>query len=468
MTTSQYDGLNRLTRLTHAKAGNTLADFQYQLNAVSGITQMIDGAGTHNYTYDTRDRLTAATHPTQTNESYSLDDVGNRTASHQGASYSYQSFNRLVTANSSNFGYNANGNLTSKTDAGGSWTYSWDYENRLTQASRAGGVTVTYSYDALGRRIQRTSSTGVTTKFVYDGSDVLRDLDGTGNTIADYLNGPGIDNKLRQTRGGTALYFIQDHLGTTRVLADGSGNVASSLGYDSYGKVTNGSAATRYTYTGREIDSETGLMYYRARWYDPQAGRFISEDPIGFLGQDVNFYGYVHNDPLRLIDPTGLRRCNPIIGAIVGGLLGAGGGAGAGAVLGAVAGGTIGAAGGTLLIPGILTIAGGGSGVVAGSGAGAFLGGAIGAGVGIGIGWDYCAKECDETDTKPWSPNPPQDDDRVRRCDKQYYEVDTPRCNGITRMHGAEAGAKCHASAAQRYAACLAGLPLPPLDTRNN
>jgi len=85
VTTSQYDGLNRLTRLTHAKAGNTLADFQYQFNAVNNITQMIDGAGTHNYTYDTRDRLTAATHPNQTNESYSLDDVGNRTASHQGS-----------------------------------------------------------------------------------------------------------------------------------------------------------------------------------------------------------------------------------------------------------------------------------------------------------------------------------------------------------------------------------------------
>jgi len=86
VTTSQYDDLNRLTRLTHAKAGNTLADFQYQLNAVNNITQMIDGAGTHNYTYDTRDRLTAATHPNQTNESYSLDDVGNRTAPHQGSS----------------------------------------------------------------------------------------------------------------------------------------------------------------------------------------------------------------------------------------------------------------------------------------------------------------------------------------------------------------------------------------------
>jgi YD repeat-containing protein len=137
VTTFQYDGLNRMTRLTHAKGANTLADFQYQFNAVSNITQMTDSAGAHNYTYDSLDRLTAATHPSQTNESYTLDDVGNRTASHQGSIYSYQPFNRLVGANGSSFGYDANGNLTSKTDASGNWTYSWDYENRLKQASRS-------------------------------------------------------------------------------------------------------------------------------------------------------------------------------------------------------------------------------------------------------------------------------------------------------------------------------------------
>lgn len=272
VTTSEYDGLNRLMRLTHAKGANTLADFQYQFNNVNDITQMIDGAGSHNYSYDSLDRLTAATHPSQTNESYTLDDVGNRTASQQGSSYTYQAFNRLSDANSNTFAYSGNGNLTSKTDASGSWTYTWDFENRLKQASQSGGVTVTYAYDALGRRVQRTSSTGGTTKFVYDGADVLRDLDSSGNTIADYLNGPGIDNKLRQISGGTPLYFIQDHLGTTRALADASGNVASSLDYDSYGNSSSGPTATRYTYTGREIDSDTGLMYYRARWYDPQQG----------------------------------------------------------------------------------------------------------------------------------------------------------------------------------------------------
>ena len=82
--------------------------------------------------------------------------------------------------------------------------------------------------DALGRRIQRLSTASGTTKFVYDGPDVLRDLDGSGNTVADYLNGPGIDNKVRQTAGGTVAYFATDHLGSTRALTGASGNSTPS------------------------------------------------------------------------------------------------------------------------------------------------------------------------------------------------------------------------------------------------
>jgi RHS repeat-associated protein len=307
VSTYQYDGLDRLTRLTHAKTPNTLLDLQYQFNAVNNITQMIDGAGTHNYSYDTLDRLTTATHPNQTNESYTYDEVGNRMASHQGSSYSYQAFNRLVSANGTSFGYDANGNQIMKSDTNGSWSYSWDFENRLKQASLAGGVTVAYSYDALGRRVQLTSTVSGTEKFVYDGADVVRDLDATNATVAEYLNGPGIDNKLRQIAGGSASYFLPDHLGTTRSLADSTGTITSNLQYDSFGRPVSGSAPTRYTYTGREIDSDMDLTYYRARWYSSQQGRFLSEDPIGQIG-GINLYSYVDNSSMNFTDPSGLER----------------------------------------------------------------------------------------------------------------------------------------------------------------
>ncbi len=304
VSTYQYDGLNRLTRLTHVKGLNTLADFQYQFNTVDSITQMIDGAGSHNYTYDSLDRLTAATHPNQVNESYTYDDVGNRTASHQGSSYTYQTFNRLVSANGATFGYDTNGNLTSKSDGSGNSTYTWDYENRLKESSLSGGAVVTYAYDALGRRIQRTSSISGTTKLVYDKLDVIRDLDGSGNTAADYLNALNTDERLRQTVSGNPSYFIADHLNTTRALADASGSISTSLNYDSFGNLQRGSASTRYTYTGREFDADIALTYYRARWYDSPQGRFVSPDPIGFAA-GVNLYSYVLNSPLVFSDPLG-------------------------------------------------------------------------------------------------------------------------------------------------------------------
>lgn len=305
-TAYQYDGLDRLTRLTSSKGAATLMDLQYQFNAVNNITRMTEGAGVNNFGYDALDRLVSASHPNQTNETYSYDDVGNRTVSAQG-SYSYQAFNRLTGANSSSMTYDPDGNLLSKTTSAATTQYTWDFENRLKRASLPNGNVVTFKYDALGRRIERNAivgSSSATTRFVYDGADVVRDVDATGATQIDYVNGPGVDNKLRQTTPAAVHYFVQDHLGSTRALTNASGSVVASLAYDSFGNVVAGSAPTRYTYTGREIDPDIGLYYYRARWYDPQVGRFISEDPIGF-GGGLNWYAYAGNNPVNRVDPSG-------------------------------------------------------------------------------------------------------------------------------------------------------------------
>jgi RHS repeat-associated protein len=137
--------------------------------------------------------------------------------------------------------------------------------------------------------------------------DVIQDRksDGSGSSVVNYINGPGIDNKLKQTTGSTTSYFLTDHLGSTVGLADQAGSITSQTSYDSFGNATS-QLPTRYGYTGREADEYTGLMYYRARFYDPQIGRFISEDPIGFNGGDINLYGYVWNNPQSFVDPSGL------------------------------------------------------------------------------------------------------------------------------------------------------------------
>jgi RHS repeat-associated protein len=126
-----------------------------------------------------------------------------------------------------------------------------------------------------------------------------------GETQSTYTNGPGIDNKLGQVRDGEHGYYFQDHLGNTVGLTDPSGYDPTTTSYDAYGRPSSG-IQTRFTYTGREPDSDTGLMYYRARWYDPTLGRFISEDPIGFAG-GKNWYQYAHNNPVAHSDPSGMR-----------------------------------------------------------------------------------------------------------------------------------------------------------------
>ncbi|MBK8151182.1 MAG: hypothetical protein IPK58_24000 [Acidobacteria bacterium] len=157
----------------------------------------------------------------------------------------------------------------------------------------------------MGRRIQRIVGNGrENTKFVYDGLDVV--MDDNSGVLTKYQNGPGIDNKLKMSANGVSKYFIADHLGSTNALTDASGTVLEQTAYDSFGNATN-QLSTRYAFTGREFDNFTGLHYYRARWYDSNLGRFISEDPIGFSGGDVNLYGYVGNGPLGAVDPFGLQ-----------------------------------------------------------------------------------------------------------------------------------------------------------------
>jgi len=161
------------------------------------------------------------------------------------------------------------------------------------------------SWGALGRRVRRTHG-AEDTKLSYDGLDVVMDDD--NGTLTKYLNGERIDNKLRQTTGSATSYFLADHLGSSNGLTDSTGALTASSSYDSFGNPSNSNFPSRYQFTGREYDAFSGLQFSRARFYDPKLGRFISEDPIGFRGGDVNLFGYVQNNPVRFNDPTGLQR----------------------------------------------------------------------------------------------------------------------------------------------------------------
>jgi RHS repeat-associated protein len=305
-TNYSYDDLDRLTRLVNLKGKKVSADNNYQYNNAGDIIQNIDQSGTHAYGYDAVSHLTAASFTGAPNESYAYDAVGNRTSSQRSSTYSYQPFNRLVGTTSAGYVYDNNGNLTTKTEGAGTTQFQWDFENRLVQVVTPASGSVTYKYDALGRRVQSAPSSGASTNFSYDGQEVVLDKNSDG-TALEYLNGPGIDNKIRQKGASSksTYYFTQDHLGSTTTLTNTNGALVERETYDAYGNSA-GSANTRYGYTGRERDPLTGLLYYRARWYDPQVGRFVSEDPIGLAG-GINTFAYVSNNPQNATDPSGLH-----------------------------------------------------------------------------------------------------------------------------------------------------------------
>ncbi len=158
-------------------------------------------------------------------------------------------------------------------------------------------------------------------KFLYDGADLLAETNAAGTTItAHYLYGPGIDEPLERKGGSTTSYYSQDELGSTVHLTDSAGTIAESYTYEVFGQPTirdgsgtvipTSAVGNRFLFTGREWDSETGLYYYRARYYNPKTGRFLSRDPLGYL-PDVNLYRCVGNDPTSRIDPSGLEAKQP-------------------------------------------------------------------------------------------------------------------------------------------------------------
>lgn len=192
-----------------------------------------------------------------------------------------------------------NGNLTSD----GLRSYTYDHANRLTQVTE-GSLTTQFAYNGDGARTSKTVDSD-TTQYVLDLAASLPVV--ISDTEAVYLYGLDIIAQQQSER----LYYMHDGLGSVRQLLDSTGDVETNYAYDPFGvPVVGGDVSNPYQYTGEAWDAEVGLLYLRARYYQPEVGRFVNKDPWPgnvWRPGTLNHYLYVVDNPVNGVDPSGLQ-----------------------------------------------------------------------------------------------------------------------------------------------------------------
>ena len=328
-----YDGMDRVTAIEWIGSdSNLIRRLGYGYDMSGMITNVIRETGESTaYTYDSLSRLTSETLlDAASNQvhaaAWGYDLAGNRLQAVEDGvtnACTLGQGNRLATFGAEGAAYqNAAGCVTALVfDASHRLNIAWNSRYQMTSVSTNGAEAERYVYDAVGRRVM-TVSGGVTNWHVYAGVHVVADLNSAGGMVRSYVWGPGIDNLLSMTVLGAATntyYALKDHLGSVLALTDNAGNIVESYRYDAWGRTTvyaaNGSALTasavgnRYCWQGREYSWKTGLYYFRARWYEPVSGRWMSNDPIGIAG-GMNQYVFCANNPVNFVDPDGLAKAS--------------------------------------------------------------------------------------------------------------------------------------------------------------
>ena len=260
-----------------------------------------------------------------TETSYSLDPVGNwnsKTTDAVTQSRMHNADNELIKIDAQNVTYDADGN----TQNDGAFTYAYDEENRLTKVTRNSDSAIVgqYQYDALSRRVQKVANPAgspMTTQYFYDDARIIEEQNVAMVTQATYVYGNYVDEVLTMDRGGQTYYYHPNALWSVEAVTDSTGTPVERYSYDAYGLVTvtdgtgtpvspnswgtpHSAIGNPWMFTGRQLDEETGLYFYRARYYDAAKGRFLQRDPAEYV-EGTNLYEYVRGNPLGATDPSG-------------------------------------------------------------------------------------------------------------------------------------------------------------------
>ena len=322
----EYDGRGLVSHIKTVADGKTIFEENNTYDKLGNKTISVENGITTKYRYDGMNRLTSVIKG-ENETVYDFDCYNNIEKKYElfldnksTTRYHYDSANRLVMSengtNAVHYEYDDSGNLTKKTDNNGSVRYSYDGFNRLKSVASGENI-MEYAYTPEGFRSKKTVN-GSTTRYLYDGANICAEVipDGTAYT---YYRADGI---IGSVHGDEKLYYSQTSRGDVSVVYDTAGNVVKSNTYSPYGerktvqKVNDTNDPLRlmwvaetenvhipFGYCGEYTDDETGFVYLRNRYYDPEVGRFITEDPIR---DGVNWYVYCENNPVSNLDPNGL------------------------------------------------------------------------------------------------------------------------------------------------------------------
>jgi len=329
VTSYAYDSMDRPTSITTSQGSTQELGLSYRYDGAGNVVSI----NSETFSYDALERLTSATGPWGA-ASYSYDPAGNMVQKQNSSSsttkYAYNSMDELVRSSTASgvttYSYDGDGDLVLKNDGTNVWTYSYDAQGQLTKVLENGVVVQQNLYDGDGRRVEQVTTTG-TTLYLYSGLNMIYEKNLQTGVTTKHVYADGV--QVASITTSTTLFLHQDELGSTRLVTSGGSPVFSS-DYIPYGVQYGATGSEEFMYAGMLYDAVTGLYYDNARFYDPNTGKFMTADPIGGVlsdPQSLNAYAYARDNPLTIIDPSGLAWWNPLswtptqailVGAIIG------------------------------------------------------------------------------------------------------------------------------------------------------
>lgn len=310
-----YDPSGRIVSILYQDESGRIVDGRwYEYDDVGRPIQVRSRSAAVAYEYNSDDQLVSSIPQDGAPIRFQYGPGGNRESQQIGTEtrdYTYDQADQIISAGTSRYEHDANGRLVRQVDEQlGTRRYAYDDEDHLVEARLPNNRTVRFGYAATGVRVSRQDDQG-TTYYLTDGLQVWAELDGKLRTTTTYVYGPGLDQPLMMTRNGKHFFLHADHLNSITAVSDETGDVVQRYQYDPFGVPQEDpvdASAQPFRFTGREWDPDLRLYYFRARYYDPALGRFLSRDPVAADPADPptqNAYVYAQNNPLTHVDPFG-------------------------------------------------------------------------------------------------------------------------------------------------------------------